>query len=58
MVLLQNWIFFRFVETKLSEMQLEPHFLQEFVGVTAAMSSRYGKLMEIECNDFFLILNM
>ena len=40
MVLLQTWIYFRFVETKLSETQLEPHFLQEFVGegLTQAMS--------------------
>ena len=46
MVLLQTWIYFRFVETKLSETQLEPHFLEEFVGegLTQAMASRYWKL--------------
>ena len=46
MVLLQTWIYFRFVKTKLSETQLEPHFLEEFVGegLTQAMASRYWKL--------------
>ena len=54
MVLLQSWIYFRFVETKLSEVQLEPHFLQEFVGRTHTSNVlRYWKLNTIGISSLY-----